>query len=240
MQENRQEKSQIKQKILLYLKNKGISEYKFYKESGVTRGILQQNNGISEDNIARFIAYAPDVSIAWLIAGEGAMLKTKRMFSESPERGEVALYRKDTNFYPVSQAAEPDFSTTRPRIPFDAAAGSLSIVTDSVSEAECERLPVIPIFPAYDFTIFVKGDSMLPDIKSGDELACRFIHEGIAIKWGETYVIDTADGVVVKNLHRGPDNTIICRSLNPRFEDFTVVRSEIYRIARVVGLVRQL
>ena len=171
------------------------------------------------------------------------MLKTKRIFSESPARpedNEVAYFRKDTNFYPVSQVAEPDSYVTKPRIPFDAAAGSLSIITNSVTEVECERLPLIPIFPAYDFTFFVKGDSMLPDIKSGDELACRFVREAAAIKWGETYVLDTTDGVVVKNVHRGPGSSIICRSLNPRFEDFSVDRSEILRMARVVGLVRHL
>ena len=57
MQENKQEKSLIKQNILLYLAKKDVTPYEFYKKSGVTRGILQQNNGISEDNIARFLAY---------------------------------------------------------------------------------------------------------------------------------------------------------------------------------------
>lgn len=76
MQEKRQEKSPIKQNILLYLAQKGVSPYEFYKESGVTRGILQQNNGISEDNIARFLAYAPDISVEWLITGRGEMLST--------------------------------------------------------------------------------------------------------------------------------------------------------------------
>ena len=67
MQENKQEKSLIKQNILLYLSKKDVTPYEFYKKSGVTRGILQQNNGISEDNIARFLAYAPDVNVEWLI-----------------------------------------------------------------------------------------------------------------------------------------------------------------------------
>ena len=75
MQENKQEKSAIKQNILLYLSNKGVTSYEFYKISGVTRGILQQSNGISEDNIAKFLAYAPDVNIEWLLTGKGDMLK---------------------------------------------------------------------------------------------------------------------------------------------------------------------
>ena len=75
MQENKQEKSPIKQNILLYLAKKGVTSYEFYKVSGVTRGILQQNNGISEDNLARFLAYAPDINLEWLLTGRGNMLK---------------------------------------------------------------------------------------------------------------------------------------------------------------------
>jgi phage repressor protein C with HTH and peptisase S24 domain len=74
MQENKQEKSPIKQKILLYLDKKGISAYDFYKKSGVTRGVLGQNNGISEDNLSRFLAYASDINILWLMTGKGDMI----------------------------------------------------------------------------------------------------------------------------------------------------------------------
>ncbi len=73
-----QEKSIIKQKILLYLDFKGISPYKFYKDTDTTRGILTQNNGITEENLLKFIAYAQDISLDWLLTGEGAMLKGER------------------------------------------------------------------------------------------------------------------------------------------------------------------
>lgn len=88
MKENRQEKSLIKQNILLYLANNGVSPYEFYKISGVTRGILQQNNGISEDNIARFLAYATDVNTEWLLTGKGEMTKTNH--SALPEHAHSA------------------------------------------------------------------------------------------------------------------------------------------------------
>jgi len=79
MQENRQEKSPVKSRISQYLEIKGITQYAFYKDSGIARGILAQNTGISEDNIARFIAYAKDVSVVWLITGEGAMLNDEQL-----------------------------------------------------------------------------------------------------------------------------------------------------------------
>ena len=78
MQDIKQEKSQIKQNILLYLDKIGVSPYEFYKNSGVTRGVLSQNNGISEDNITRFLAYAPEVNVEWLLTGRGVMIKGSR------------------------------------------------------------------------------------------------------------------------------------------------------------------
>lgn len=73
MQENKQEKSPIKQRILLFLAHKGVSPYEFYKNSGVTRGVLAQNNGISEDNLTRFISYFPTINLIWLMSGKGSM-----------------------------------------------------------------------------------------------------------------------------------------------------------------------
>ncbi len=67
--------SVIKQRILLYLDFKGITKYKFYQETGVTNGILSQSNGISEDNLLKFLSAYRDISLDWLLTGEGEMLR---------------------------------------------------------------------------------------------------------------------------------------------------------------------
>lgn len=74
MQINKREKSPIKSRILQYLEYKGISEYVFYKESGVARSTLKQDTGISEDNITKFLDYARDISPLWILTGKGQML----------------------------------------------------------------------------------------------------------------------------------------------------------------------
>jgi len=66
----------IKQKILQYLDFKGVSKYKFYQETGITNGILSQSNGISEENLLRFLSVYKDISAEWLLTGNGSMLKT--------------------------------------------------------------------------------------------------------------------------------------------------------------------
>lgn len=70
------ENSIIKRKILQYLDFKSISNYQFYKITGITNGILSQNNGISEDNLMRFLNYFPDISLDWLFYNRGEMLRS--------------------------------------------------------------------------------------------------------------------------------------------------------------------
>lgn len=69
-----QEKSPIKKNILKFIDYKGISKYEFYKITGITRGVLDQNNGMSEENTARFLVCFPEVNAEWLILSKGEML----------------------------------------------------------------------------------------------------------------------------------------------------------------------
>lgn len=68
--------SPIKNRILQYIDYKNISKYKFYQKTGITRGVLDKESGISEENIAKFIAYSDDIDLNWLLTGKGEMLKT--------------------------------------------------------------------------------------------------------------------------------------------------------------------
>lgn len=70
--------SHIKTRMIEFIEFKGISKYKFYKETRMTRGVLESSSGITEDNIAKFIAYYPDVNLDWLIRGIGEKEKSKK------------------------------------------------------------------------------------------------------------------------------------------------------------------
>ncbi|QZO87751.1 hypothetical protein [Riemerella anatipestifer] len=88
-----QEKSLIKKNILQFIDYKEITKYKFYQETGITRGILDQNNGMSEENTAKFLAYYPEVSPEWLLTGKGEMLKQPQGYTNTEK--------------PPQQVAEP-------------------------------------------------------------------------------------------------------------------------------------
>lgn len=164
--------------------------------------------------VEKFLNLEDSLNANWIIAGKGDM------FSNTNDRDILSKH-----------------SQTRPRIPFHAAAGSLTIAESGVMLEECEQLPVIESLPKYDFTIRVRGNSMVPEFHSGDEVACLFIREQSFIQWGRIHVLDTAQGIVMKMLDDAGD-CFICRSANTNYKEFKIPKSEVFNIALVVGLVR--
>lgn len=126
---------------------------------------------------------------------------------------------------------------TLPRIPYDAAAGSLTNAVDGVTSLQCEQAPVISAFPRYDFTIRVTGRSMEPMYFSGDEVACLRINESRFLQWGRVHILDTAQGVIIKRIYENGDS-IRCASFNPEYPDFNVPKDEIFSYNLVVGALR--
>lgn len=210
----------------------------FAKKLGVSPSTI--SSWLARDSFDYDLIFAKCENILpeWLLTGEGDMLKQEREAEETSIHQLSSYHHKVINNKGIEQELEIDRSKTRPRIPLEAAAGSLSIVTQSVSQSDCDYLPLITRIPDYDFTIMVKGDSMKPDFLSGDEVACRMIRERSFIQWGQPHVIDSYDGIVLKRIHdRG--NSILCTSDNPAYGEFSIPKAEIYHLARVVGLIRQ-
>ncbi len=232
MQENKQEKSLIKQNILLYLANKGVTPYEFYKVSGVTRGVLAQNNGISEENISRFLAYAPDINPSWLVTGRGEMLIDKQDFSIEQEN-----IKKNKEELPVAQQTH-NIGEGIPLIPIEAMAGALTC-EQTVLEYECERY-VVPVFKGADFLIPVKGSSMYPKYSSGDIVACqRVAMSDLFFQWNKVYVIDTNQGALIKRIKPGSDkNHVLIVSDNEKYDPFELPVSAIHAVALVIGVIR--
>lgn len=191
MQEKRQEKSPIKQNILLYLAQKGVSPYEFYKESGVTRGILQQNNGISEDNIARFLAYAPDISVEWLITGRGEMLSTMQEKKQEKSDSEEKLPKVSYNPAIGKPYYDVDFL------------GGFNEIVNSQVTIPTNNI-VIQGFEKADFWCNVTGHSMEPKINHGDIIA---LHKCTLedIQYGEIYAVVLDTLRTIKILRRSSD-----------------------------------
>jgi phage repressor protein C with HTH and peptisase S24 domain len=167
--------------------------------------------GVSMNTLQEFCNAYPRISSDYIITGRGSMFLDE-------ERKDVLI-------------------KTLPRIPYDAAAGSLTDMVEGVTEYGCERIPVISAFPKYDFTIRVTGRSMEPYYFSGDEVACLRINESQFIQWGRVHVLDTTQGVVIKRIYENGDS-IRCASFNPEYPDFNVPKEDIRSYNLVVGALR--
>ncbi len=74
MQDKVQKFSPIKQRILQFVEYKNISKREFYAKTGISRGTLDNNSGITEDILTKIFAIYPEISPNWLLTGEGSIL----------------------------------------------------------------------------------------------------------------------------------------------------------------------
>lgn len=199
--------------------------------------VFAEKLGVSEGNIRGYIkGVVPkadvlekivrtyELSPLWLLTGEGDMLNTPK--KETKER-EKAIATPTTN---------PQEGI--PLIPFSAMAGAL-IGEQSVFEYECERY-VVPAFKGADFLMPVKGSSMQPTYVSGDIVACQRVPMGdIFFQWNKPYVLDTAQGALIKRIKPGSDKQYIrLVSDNETYDPFELSISDIHAVALVIGMIR--
>lgn len=202
----------VKDRLVAFIKHKGLSQSRFEKSVGLSNGFVNNiSKGIGADKLQRILCVYPDLNSDWLLNGVGDMAIPKEQFF--------------------------DKNNTRPRIPYDAAAGTLTETVDGVAEYQCEQVPIIGVFPRYDFTIRIVGRSMEPEYFAGDEVACLRVNEKRFLQWGRVHVLDTTQGVVIKRIYDNGD-CIVCKSFNPEFPDFSIPKEDIRSYNLVVGSLR--
>lgn len=219
-----QKKSLIKQNILQFIEYKGISKYKFYSQTGITRGVLDQNNGMSEENTAKFLAQYPEISPEWLLTGNGSMLKDFTVSTVAP-----------------TPSDEQDKHKLIPLV-YPSAATGFGSASFSITQEDVKEYYVVPKFKycKIDFMIEVSGSSMYPKYNSGDIIACTVLRSSEFIQWNKCHLIATREqGLLVKRLRKSQTpNCLLAVSDNPSYDPFDIPEQEILGIALIVGVVR--
>ena len=168
-------------------------------------------------------------SAGWLLTGEGPMLVNN---SANPS---------DPSAPAASSSVQEEEDNRVPLIPFEAQGGNLDgFARNGVTLAQCDTIN--SPFKGAQFAISVNGQSMYPNYPSGCLL---FISKNMAdwVEWGKVYVLDTENGIVVKQLVPSElgDDFVCCKSFNnaPEFAPFNVPKSTIFGVYRVVGALIQ-
>ncbi|AMO19216.1 S24 family peptidase [Flavobacterium columnare] len=235
--------SPIKDRILQYIDYKGISKYKFYQETGITRGVLDKESGISEDNIAKFIAYSSEINLEWLLLGKGEMIKPniKEMSSNKTMTKTMTFSEETKNTKNVINLLNEPTTEYEgiPLIPIDAMAG-FGTGGVQVMDYDTQKY-VVPEFTELnvDFMLRVKGSSMYPKYNSGDLVACKKLAlNDIFFQWNKVYVLDTDQGALIKRIKKGSDGHLLIVSDNSSYEPYELHLSQIHAIAIVLGVIR--
>lgn len=214
----------VKERIYEYLNSKGVTPTASERALGWGVGAITKAKSITADRVKEFILLYNDISPEWLLTGKGEMLKGEK------EQEKKELDRKENISVEVKEL--------KPRIPYDSKAGKLTEMVDGVTIAQCEMKPTVHAFPNYDFTIIVTGESMIPKYVSGDEVACLRINQASFIQWGRVHVLDTTQGVIIKQIYEEGEY-IRCVSYNSvEYPEFRIHKNEIRSYNLVVGLLR--
>ena len=73
----------MKERILQFIEYKRLSKNKFYKETGLSNGILDKQGGISSDSLEKIYYVYPEINLDWLLTGKGEMLNKEGLVQQA-------------------------------------------------------------------------------------------------------------------------------------------------------------
>lgn len=200
------------ERLMQFLAYSHLSKLRFANMIGRSPSyVTNMVEGIGSSTLAVIEEKFPNLNIEWLQTGKGEMIKNQ------PPVKEVAKEGKNTVYV----------------LPVSAQAGRLTDFVETVSEQDCEIM-LSPI-KNVDFAITVTGDSMSPEFQSGSKVLISKVNEKAFIDWGKTYVLDTCNGIVIKNVFPGNSEEFVkCVSINPNYPSFEINVNDIYGWYRVL------
>lgn len=208
----------VKQRLIRYLKYKGIGQNKFEGIAGISSGYISNlKNAPGTNHLLKILNAAPDLNRDWLLTGAGEMLNTPTIAEE-----------------------ENNPSAMLPESSFKFAAGQTQLINGN---EEINRYWYLPDCTDCDAVAPVSGTSMLPTLPPGCFVALKRIHisdnNPNTIPFGQIFGIVVEDeqtgeyhGMIkVLRRHKDPDMAAkywIAHSLNSaEFDDFDIALSQV-------------
>lgn len=229
-------------RVKIYLENKGITKYSFYKTTGFSNKFLDNSSNMGTDRAEIILRYYPDINPEWLLTGTGPMLRNEIAHVAEDVIHSIAndlelLYKHQ------SKAIERFWNEQEvPLYELDAAAG-LSTIFNNNQQQNIINFIKIPDLPKCDGAIYARGDSMYPLIKSGDIVIFKEVTDLNYLQLGEMYLVDYTlnndDYLVVKYMQKSEvKEHIKLVSHNPHHHPLDIPVSSIRAVAVIKASVR--
>lgn len=199
----------VKQRLIQFIKYKGIGQGKFEKTVGLSNGYINQlRHSPSPQKIQMIIGVYPDLNQSWLLTGEGEMLNTEKQEGLKKDVDSTPVYDIDATC--GTQYRDIIFTE-------DTIIGHVSL--PGISKDSC--------------IVRANGDSMEPQIHDGNMVVIREIKSWQDIFYGQMYLILLDEYRMIKYIRRyEPDeeNYIILRSENPKYDDIKLRKDKIRKL----------
>lgn len=229
--------SGVKERIFLFIEEKGISKSEFERSSRLSNGYLNNFKGnLGASKLEGILFSFPELSKDWLLRGEGPMLK-----SSPVSRAADADYPRVSEIEAVEIGDEEEYQRALaegkrliPEYDQDFRGGNRGELLANNSPIGFWQIPT----GKADFVVSVSGDSMAPVIPSGAKVCLRpFSFDRSnpnSIPFGNIFAISVADPDTnemvgyVKHLRRHTDPEMakrywIARSVNTdKYDDFDI------------------
>lgn len=203
----------VKDRLISYLEVKGISKAEFGRRIGVSGAyITSMRKSIQPDKLKLISEEFPDLNRDWLLYGEGEMLKSDDMGT-----AEIS-YTDGVPYY------DEDFVLGFNEIGFPFSENPQFLVR-------------MPKYQNATLWCNATGDSMEPEINSGDVVALQLIEDHSFLMYGDVYAIVTTNGLrTIKRLGKSDDaNCYRLIPTNRDYDDQDIPKSMILRVFRVLG-----
>lgn len=208
----------VKERLISFIAYLGIGQGRFEKECGISNGYVNNiRKSITHEKLQKIALRYPELNKAWLLTGEGSMLKDGQGNNNQSGRRNFIRYWVDV----------------------DATGGGVELFDDTTDGNYSEM--VIPDFSDCTDAMRLVGDSMYPRYKAGQILVFKEWQESF-IEYGQAYLVITRTGYrMLKYLQPAPDKSMVtCVSENAeKFPPFEIEIESIHKLYIVKGSVEQ-
>jgi len=239
----------VKQRLIQYLKYKGIGQNKFEKIAGISNGyIANLKSSPGALHLTKIFLAAPELNRVWLLTGEGDMLNGSDVSPKVEQ--EARPYTTNSHGVKFHERQDGQLLMEVPVVQFDALGSMADDYTDLVAsreEGQTMAWEVDGVHHGKYFAFVVDNDSMddgsRESFQKGDTVLVRELDRqdwlpSLHINKWRFWVVCFGNNIRIKEIvaQNAEAGTITCHSLNPspEYTDFTLHLDSVSRLFNVV------
>lgn len=234
----------VKQRLIEYLRYKGIGQNRFEKSAGISTGYISNlRHAPGASHLLKILNAAPDLDKVWLLTGEGEMLVSNVTPLGPATSDEFTITKNGTRF---DRRNDGKLLMRVPLVPFSALGSPADEFAElDKTEADTITIEVTEVHHGSYYAFRVEGDSMddgtRKSFERGDIVVVRELGRDkwlpkLHYKEWPYWVVCFGNNVRLKEVvaHDGPTITLHSINPSPEYTDFTLNLDDVQRLFNVV------